>query len=529
MRISTASVNIQLQRDLQNALSGIARQQDHLSSGKRILAPSDDPSGTALAVSLRSHQTAIAQFQDNVAETRTSLEMTDQVLGAVTSTITRAKELAVQGASGNNDALARQSIGAEMDQLLEALVSLANTRNARGEYIFGGQESNRAPYTATRDAAGHITDVAVNARGIDGTTPAEVLDGVTVPTGISGTAVFGTPSDVTYAFDVLIRLRNDLAANNAGVTQTLTLRADVDAAGAPKPAAYRGIDAAGDLQIAGPNGAAFVRLTANGDDPSSAVKASTSALATAAAINAATGTTGVSATATAATFTVADSAELFDDINLGPGALVINGQPVVVNLNAGNQAANRASFLAAVNALSGTTGVTAAAGPGLGYTLTAADGRNISLQTAAGTGDGSVADEIFQFTSAVPVQSVVARGAVKLTAAGGFTTTEANAPADQIGGDGVAAGISAALDQLDAVLDRAVLPQTLAGARLGWLDTLEDRLSTASVSTAGTLSRVEDLDVPKAIQEFQQMQLAYQAALASGANVVKLSLLDFLK
>jgi flagellin-like hook-associated protein FlgL len=254
----------------------------------------------------------------------------------------------------------------------------------------------------------------------------------------------------------------------------------------------------------------------------------TSAIATAAAVNDATATTGVTAVATPAVFTVPSAGGLFDDIALGAGDFVLNGVSVVVNLATGNAAANRDAFVAAVNALGSQTGVVAAAGAGLGLTLTAADGRNIAVQTAGGAGPGSVAAEILGLAGPLTSPTVVARGGVRLSAGELFTTTEFNATG-QITGEGRAGGVGGALADLAGVQDRLLAPQALVGARMSWLDVLEERGAAESVDLAATVSRLEDLDIPRAITEFEQMKLSYEAALASSASLLRLSLLDFLR
>src|SRR6185436_14142390 len=105
------------------------------------------------------------------------------------------------------DALSRQALGTQIDQILEGVVSLANTRGPAGAMIFGGQEVTVAPYTVTRDVNGKITAVASNPRGIDGQMRVEVVEGLTVAQGVSGNTVFGAISDSTNVFSTLIRLR----------------------------------------------------------------------------------------------------------------------------------------------------------------------------------------------------------------------------------------------------------------------------------------------------------------------------------
>lgn len=532
MRVTPGIISGQVAADLRAALAALARQQAHVSSGRRIVVPSDDPGGAAQALTVRARESANEQFRKTVAEVRSSLAAADSVLAGVRETVTRARELAIQGANDTNDALARQSLAGEVDQLLESLVSAANSRGARGEFIFGGQESTVAPYAIARDAAGRITAVTPNARGIDGSTPAEVSESVTVPTGVSGTSIFGAATDATYAFDVLIRLRDSLNG-----TRGLTLEADVSASGAANANKYLGIDSGADLGIGGPTGSAFVGLTAAGDDSASYSGNATSAIATAAKVNAQTAATGVTATATKAQITC-QSGTFANDITLDGSAgkkLVINGQSITGAVAGGSATARRDALVALINGASGTTGVAASAVPATDdFVLTAADGRNISLETDATVASTSVNANFFGFATGLiatgAATSVVARGGVRLTASGPITTSVAAGGqfADQVGGEGTT-GIQAALDELATVLDRATAPSTLVGARLGWLDQLDQRLGDDSVVLASTRSRIEDLDYAKAVQDLNQIQTSYQAALASGARLLQQSLLAFLK
>lgn len=526
MRITPGIISAQSLRNLQAALAALARQQNLLSSGRRIVAPSDDPGGMAQSLTIRSRQAATEQFQKNLGEARDSLHATDAVLQSVLETVIRAKEVAVQGANDTNSALDKQGLGAHVDQLLEELVSLGNTRGNRGQFLLGGQESTVAPYTVTRDASGKITKVTVNARGIDGQMPAEVSEGLTIGTTVSGTAVFGASTDATYAFDVLIRLRDRLNANNAA--QSLTFVADVGATGSANAAKYLGVTTATDLQIAGASGTAFVGLTAAGDDTVSAVGNATSAIATAVKINAATATTGVTATVTQAQITYTGT--FANDITLDGTAgkkLVVNGTSVTGAVAGASAAARRDALVAAINAQ--VTGVVAAASGTSGFTLTAADGRNISVQTDATVTSTSANANYLGYTTGLTSEVVVARGGIALTAARDFTSTAAQTPSGQIGGTGVAASVQRALDELTTVMDRATVPATTAGTRLGWLDLIEERLRDEALIQAGNLARIEDLDFVKAVEDLKQFQIVYEAGLASSARLLQQSLLNFLK
>lgn len=532
MRVPTSTALGRIAADLRASFAALTRQHAFLSSGRRILVPSDDPAGAARALAVRSRQGAAEQFRRNVAESRSRLGSADSVVQSVVETITQAKAAAVQGANDTNDALARQSIGRQVDQLLETAVNLANSRATSGEYLFGGQEATVAPYGVVRDTAGHITAVTPNPRGIDRDAEAEVSDGLTIAIGVSGTSMFGAETAPTFVFDVLIRVRDALNGD-----RLLTPAPDVDANGATTPTAYLGIDAATDLEVVGPRGSASIGLTTAADDPLSSAKPETSAIATAARINAVSPVTGVVAAVTPTRVT-SSSGTLAVDLALdgSPGRkLIINGQTITGAVSGSTPAERRDALVSLINAVTGATGVRAVAVPASDdFALVADDGRNIAVETDGVGGPGSVNAVLFGFatglTTSGAATTVVARGGVRLTSPGLIATVVAPGSdfAEQVGGEGTT-GIQAALDELTTALDRVTASATAVGTRLGWLELLDDRLATDGLDLTSTLSRTEDLDVVQAIQAFNQMQLAYERALASSAKLLQTSLLDFLR
>jgi flagellar hook-associated protein 3 FlgL len=215
VRVTPGSINAQLARDLQLALAALAKQQGMISTGRRIDTPADDPGGTAQALTVRSRQATNAQLQKNIQDARGNLAAAESTLSSAIEFLQQVREVAIQGANDTSDAPARQALGTQVDQILEAVVSIANTRGPGGSMLFGGQEVTVAPYTVTRNGSGTITAVAVNPRGINGSMPAEVAEGLTVAQGVPGTTAFGAMTDPTNVFDTLIRLRDALNTNNA--------------------------------------------------------------------------------------------------------------------------------------------------------------------------------------------------------------------------------------------------------------------------------------------------------------------------
>ncbi len=140
--------------------------------------------------------------------------------------------------------------------------------------------------------------------------------------------------------------------------------------------------ASGDLVI---NGTAVGASQASSDTASTA-DAADSAIAKVAAINAISAQTNVIATADA---TVAQGTTMTSTGNTST-SVSINGVSIALSSVAGSTSATRAAEVSAINAVSGQTGVVASdtGSDTTGVTLTAADGRNISIgaSTASWTG-----------------------------------------------------------------------------------------------------------------------------------------------
>lgn len=147
-RITQATMTRQLLGDLNDAMARVNRSQQELASGKRILRPSDDPVGTQRALISRSEIAATKQYSDNVSQAQGWLQTTDTALGDISDLLQRARELTVQAANGTNDASDRAAIAAEIDQIVSAVKTAANT-SFGGVYVFGGTAVTAPPYDTT--------------------------------------------------------------------------------------------------------------------------------------------------------------------------------------------------------------------------------------------------------------------------------------------------------------------------------------------------------------------------------------------
>jgi len=91
------------------------------------------------------------------------------------------------------------------------------------------------------------------------------------------------------------------------------------------------------------------------------------------------------------------------------------------------------------------------------------------------------------------------------------------------------AGITEAGSRLNELIAHVARTQGLVGAQSKAMRARAEYTEDAVLATKTLLSEVKDLDYVEAITKFQQAQMALQANLMSGARLLSISLLDFLR
>ena len=155
MRISTAQIFRQGVDAMLNRQKELSQTELQVASGKRILNPSDDPSATVRILDLKETQQRLLQFQRNADAATAKLDQEETALQGMENLLQRVRELAVQG---NNDPLGaegRSAVAAEIRQHIDSFLQLANTRDANGEYVFAGFQSQTTPFS--HDGVGNFS------------------------------------------------------------------------------------------------------------------------------------------------------------------------------------------------------------------------------------------------------------------------------------------------------------------------------------------------------------------------------------
>jgi flagellar hook-associated protein 3 FlgL len=281
MAISTKHFNQQTVRLLGQMNEMAVGFQKQIATGKKEISPSVAPVETARLSASEEIDARIQRYKVNVNSAESRLNLADNVLAQVQTLITRANELAIQGANDTYSSTDRMAMRIEVNQISENLLSLANTKDAAGQPLFGGFYTQGPAFTEGLD--GRVTY-----QGDLGQHKVEVSDSTQLSTGVDGlTAFMRIESDEgpISVFEVLRGLSQALESasslkTSAAFEATGGVRLSVLAGRTPMPQAFT---------LSGSGGSA--RISAQ------IIDGSPSALMT--AINAQTAATGITATVNA--------------------------------------------------------------------------------------------------------------------------------------------------------------------------------------------------------------------------------------
>ena len=146
MKVSTSMFFDNASTQLGNIQGSLSKTQEQLSTGKQINRPSDMPDKASLITRLESELARQASYQSNLKVVNTRLQAQETALKNTSDVMFRFKELAVQASNDTLSAADRKSIALEMTQLKEQILSLANSQDSNGNYLFAGSRVGKAPF-----------------------------------------------------------------------------------------------------------------------------------------------------------------------------------------------------------------------------------------------------------------------------------------------------------------------------------------------------------------------------------------------
>jgi flagellar hook-associated protein 3 FlgL len=221
MRVTNNMVSDRVMSELQRNYASLAAAQQQVQTGKRVNLPSDDPTAAAAERMRKSELDGITKSQDSVVATQTRLTSAETSMESVRSVLSRANELAINGANGSLSQTDRNAIANEIDQLIRTAKDAMNTK-VGGSYIFAGTASDTAPYAdATGDAYQGNDQAIVREAGVGVTLQANpsfvAAGGATTTTPLTAGAILGggSSSGDGKVLDTLTQLSAHLRGGTA--------------------------------------------------------------------------------------------------------------------------------------------------------------------------------------------------------------------------------------------------------------------------------------------------------------------------
>jgi flagellar hook-associated protein 3 FlgL len=138
MKISTSFLFDRATSQMSTVQNKLANAQAQMSQGKQIIAPSDAPDQAAVITRFK----GVIQRNDSYNNTLTSAsaryQAEETALQNVSNGLIRMRELGIQAANDTLGPVDRQSLALEMAGLRDQIMSLANTQDTGGAYLFAG-------------------------------------------------------------------------------------------------------------------------------------------------------------------------------------------------------------------------------------------------------------------------------------------------------------------------------------------------------------------------------------------------------
>jgi len=206
-RVTPAMLSASTLQDINSAYEKLQRSSAELSSGKKILEPSDEPYGASRIIALQSQLDGLTSYASSVQDGTGWVDTAAGALSNISSALERVRELLVQASNGTLSESSLDVIGDEVTQLTEAIKQDANAQYA-GQYVFSGTATSTPPYASGEDDA-----YGGNEEGV----ARAIAPGVTlaISSNLGGVLGSGTTAGDGKLLDVLRTIAAHLTSPNA--------------------------------------------------------------------------------------------------------------------------------------------------------------------------------------------------------------------------------------------------------------------------------------------------------------------------
>lgn len=220
--------------------------QGQIAEGTNDARPSADPTRAAMLSAARDQQALIKSYASNAASADNRLSLADAAMGEMSALMRQVKDVALQMANTATSEIGYATLRSEAAQLREALVGVANTRDAAGQPLFSGL-SSETPF--------RVTPQGVTYGGDTGQTQVQISESLRVMTGLSGADLLmsvPTEQGVRSVFDIFKDLDTSMSTLASTVARSSAMsgaKLDLTTSTHPKPVTFTLSGPAGEAEV----------------------------------------------------------------------------------------------------------------------------------------------------------------------------------------------------------------------------------------------------------------------------------------
>ncbi|WP_108650077.1 flagellar hook-associated protein FlgL [Dongshaea marina] len=204
MRITNYQMDQQMLLNMQRNWSDLNQVNMQLSANRRVLNPSDDPVASIQSMKLDQQLQQLSVYQQNSKRLGGALQTEDGILKSTDSLIQSIHENLVQLGDGALSPDDKKALGQSLQQKVDQLVSLMNSKDSSGSYIFAGSQVNTAPVV-------HNADGSFSFQGDGQKRQVTIGGGMTLDANDTLAELMGSPDGL----NAIATLANDAAAGKS--------------------------------------------------------------------------------------------------------------------------------------------------------------------------------------------------------------------------------------------------------------------------------------------------------------------------
>lgn len=186
MRISTSMIVNNGTQGMLQLQSDLFKLQNQMSTGRRVVTPSDDPVAAAQTLIISQRQSVNDQFIKNQSTATSQLNELETRLDSVNTVLADVISKTVDATSASYTDTERKMLAADIRSRYDQLLGIANATDASGNYLFSGFRSETQPFAVS----GNPGSRTVAYQGDGGQRQIQVDTGRVMDTSIAGSELF---------------------------------------------------------------------------------------------------------------------------------------------------------------------------------------------------------------------------------------------------------------------------------------------------------------------------------------------------